>query len=590
MPHSTGASERLPRDTVLIAGGGPVGLILATTLSRHGVRSVVLERSLHPTRWPKMDLTTARSMEIFRMLGLAEEIRQLGVPAHYSLTCLFSSGLNADKAITAWPLPSVDDFRAQIQDNNDGSMPLEPWQRISQELFEAFLRKRCENDAYIDFRPGWKVTSAREIDDGAQITVVDPMSGLETCIECTFAVGCDGANSVLRQSLGIELDGGPLPARALLIHFKSKNLSRLRKQGQFWHTFFPNAVTDGGSVKGAIIAQDEKDTWTVHYFLPKDFDDRNISSEDAVYSVLGGMGEPFRIIIDEVLVRSLWTPGCAVAKSYAGPKGQIFLAGDAAHQFPPTGGYGMNSGIADAFDLGWKVAAMVRGWGGHELLRSYEQDRRPVALLSLHHAKMHIGNLMKLSASVGLSRDTINANSPEGEAMRKAVHEYAQTHDGHNKSFGVEMGYRYESSICVTGDLDATIPASSFDPRKYIPSTHPGVRVPHVLLRDGTPIFDKFGTGFTLVSFAPLNAATLGAITNLHLAAKQRHVPLDIVELPDEKHARQIWGADLVLVRPDGFAGWHDNVDGLLMDPVTADHIICRVTGQGDPGIKPVMI
>jgi FAD-dependent monooxygenase len=285
MPHSTNQHEIFSQDTVLIAGGGPVGLVLATTLSRRGIRSVVLERHPQPTKWPKMDLTTARSMEIFRMLGLSGDLRRLGVGINYSLTCNFSSGLNAEKPITAWPLPSVDDFRAQIRANNDGSMPLEPWQRVSQEIFEGFLRKKCHDDPLIDFRAGWNVTGALETKTGVEFTAFDPKAGVETVLEGFYAAACDGANSVVRQDLGIALEGGPLPAKALLIHFKSRDVIRLRKQGQFWHTFFSRAASEGGSVKGAIIAQDEIDTWTIHCFLPGDADENAISSEDAAYRI-----------------------------------------------------------------------------------------------------------------------------------------------------------------------------------------------------------------------------------------------------------------------------------------------------------------
>jgi len=187
-----------------------VGLTLATTLARHGTKSVILERNESTTRWPKMDLTTARSMEIFRHLALADGLRELGVPPEYSFTCLFSSGLHAGKAVTSWPLPSVDDARAQIAACNDGSMPLEPWQRISQEIFEAWLKQVCLDNPLVDFRAGCAVTSAREVDDGAEVTFVDAVTGMETHVKGAFAMACDGANSVLRESLGIELEGGPL--------------------------------------------------------------------------------------------------------------------------------------------------------------------------------------------------------------------------------------------------------------------------------------------------------------------------------------------------------------------------------------------
>jgi FAD-dependent monooxygenase len=580
MPHPVLPTEDAGRDTVLVAGGGPVGQVLATCLSRHGVRSIILERNAHTTRWPKMDLTTARSMEIFRTLGLADELRRTGVPSSCSLNCLFSSGLNEEQPITKWDQPSVDDFRAQIAAKNDGSMPLEPWQRISQEIFERMLRERCEKDPLIDFRPRWRVTGAGESEDGAYLTAINPDTEVETSIHGAFVAGCDGAHSAVRKALGIALDGGPLRHRALLVHFKSTDLSRLRRQGQFWHIFFPRDASEGGSIKGAIIAQDEKDTWTVHYFMPKDCDESQISSEEAVATVLGGMGDPFPVKIDEVLVRSTWTPSVACAKAYSTPNYRAFLAGDACHQFPPTGGYGMNSGIADAFDLGWKLAAVVKGWGGQGLLKSYEQERRPVAQLSLQYAGIHIKNLMSLSAMVGLDANVINAETDEGRAMRKAVHSYAQTNDAHNKSFGVEMGYRYRSCICVDDtDLDKVVPPPEFNPRQYVASTAAGFRVPHVFLSDGSPIYDRFGPDFTLVSFsASADAEAVHSVEQAFaVAAKQRRVRLKIVRLEGEEHARKVWGADLVLVRPDEFSCWHENLSGASAS--SADAVLGHVVG-----------
>jgi FAD-dependent monooxygenase len=368
-------------------------------------------------------------------------------------------------------------------------------------------------------------------------------------------------------------------AKALLVHFKSSDLARLHKQGQFWHIFFPNEAAAGGSVKGAIIAQDEVDTWTVHCFLPVDFDDQQLSSEQAVYNVLGGMGEPFPIKIDEILVRSTWSPSVAIAKHYVGPKGRIILAGDACHQTVPTGGYGMNTGIADAFDLGWKLAATIQGWGGPQLLRSYEDERRSVGLLSLHWSKTHMGKIMALSKTIGLAADTVNSDSEEGIRMRTAWHEYAQMNDGHNKSIGVEMGYRYQSSICVPSELDSETSSPDFDPRKYIPTTFPGYRAPHVFLSSGRPIFDELGKCFTLVSFSQYPEMSAAVIENFRSAAQLRRVPLDTIQLPQETHARSVWGADFVLVRPDEFVSWHSN------SPVTEAetiNVLARATGFSD--------
>lgn len=353
-------------------------------------------------------------------------------------------------------------------------------------------------------------------------------------------------------------------------------MSRLHKQGQFWHIFFPNSAAAGGSVKGAIIAQNEIDTWTIHRFLPAGFDDSQISSEDAVYSVLGGMGNPYPIKIDEILVRSTWTPSVAVAKAYSGPKQKILLAGDACHQTVPTGGYGMNTGIAEAFDLGWKLAATVNGWGGPHLLSSYEEDRRPVALLSVQWSKAHMGKLMALSALLDLDADVICSVDEDGQKMRNAMHAYVQMNDGHNKSIGVEMGYHYNSQICIPDEIDRVSPPPEFDPRRYIPTTHPGFRAPHVFLKDGSPIFDKYSKEFTLVEFK--NGQDSPAIECFQAAAKQRNVPLHIVSLTGEDRARKIWIASLVLIRPDGFVSWHGN---LVQNQDTAYSIISKATGYG---------
>lgn len=151
------------------------------------------------------------------------------------------------------------------------------------------------------------------------------------------------------------------PGYVLLVHFKSKDLARIQKQGSFWHIF----VVRSGMMGGAVIAQDEVDTWTIHLFLPLELDPDTITSEDAVATVFGGSGDKWNVKIDEVLVRSTYRPNIAVARNYSGLDGRVFLAGDSAHQNIPTGGYGMNMGIVDAYDLGWKVRIypkMSKSW------------------------------------------------------------------------------------------------------------------------------------------------------------------------------------------------------------------------------------
>jgi 2-polyprenyl-6-methoxyphenol hydroxylase-like FAD-dependent oxidoreductase len=202
--------EVLPMGTVLIAGGGPVGMLVAKVLSHYGVKSVLLERNKTTTKWPKMDLTNPRSMEIFRRLGLTDAIRKLGVPAHCGYHVIISSGLSMKDPITKWDLPSVEQYEEQIRTKNDGSQPLEAWQRISQVIFEKMLKKSCDEDPLIDVRFGWRVEDVIEEEHlvKSRFTNVDTSDSVN--IVSDYLVGCDGASSRTRKALEFPLDGGPM--------------------------------------------------------------------------------------------------------------------------------------------------------------------------------------------------------------------------------------------------------------------------------------------------------------------------------------------------------------------------------------------
>lgn len=308
-----------------------------------------------------------------------------------------------------------------------------------------------------------------------------------------------------------------------------------------------------------------------------DVDYTQLSPEDIVYDVLGGMDKRFPVKIDQVLVQSTWTPSLTLAQAYAGPKQRILIAGDACHQTVPTGGYGMNTGIADAYDLGWKLSGVIKGWAGPQALSSYEQERRPVGQLALQWSQVHMGNLMKMSSTLGLVADVIESKSDQGEKMRASMHQYLQTYDGHNQSTGVEMGYRYNSCICVPSTLDEEVHPPEFNPRRYLPTTVPGYRAPHVFLADEKSIFDHFGDDFTLVAF-PDAAELAESLENFQDAASRRDFPLHIVNLSGEDHAREIWGARLVLVRPDEFVSWHGNE---VSSQEEADKVLAIASGFG---------
>ena len=361
------------------------------------------------------------------------------------------------------------------------------------------------------------------------------------------------------------------PGYALLIHFKSRDLQWLHRQGQFWHIFFPN--TEG--LGGAIISQNESDIWTTHLFLPLEVDPDCIDSLDAISRVLGGMNEKYPVQVDEILVRSTYRPSLAIARRFASPLKRVYLAGDAAHQNIPTGGYGMNMGIGDAFDLGWKLAATVNGWGGPALLDSYEQERRPVAVMGVERSGVHMGVHMNVGKGfISRAPNDIDRDSEEGQKMREEIHRYMQENDGENQDLGVEMGYRYQSGI-ISPPAQADFQEPEWSPSSYRPTTLPGSRAPHVFLSDGSAIFDQFGTGFTLVEFVDADEDR-GAHYLVQMAA-MLSVPLKYVRLVNEQHARKVWEVPLVLVRPDDHVAWRADS---VADLKSAEKVIIQVSGS----------
>jgi FAD-dependent monooxygenase len=357
----------------------------------------------------------------------------------------------------------------------------------------------------------------------------------------------------------------------MLVHFKSRDLERLHKHGRFWHIFLAGP---SGGLGGAIIAQDEVDTWTSHLFLPADGQDDadSLGDEEVVARVLGGMYSPFPIKIDKVLVRSTWRPVLAVATKWSGPNNRVFLAGDAAHQNVPTGGYGMNTGIGDAFDLGWKLASVIKHTGGPALLRSYEMERKPVAERNVarsgEHSKVH-ADLEDLLTRNGLEPRHVDGDTEEAKETRREVQQHYREHDGENKDFGVEMGYRYKSHVIIP---DGSV-EPEWTPSTYLPTTWPGGRPPHVFLSNGRAIFDEFGPNWTLIAFGK----AANAPEDFQTAAARLQVPLKAVRLLQEPLAEKLYERRLVLIRPDQHVAWRaDSLDSADQ----AEYILRVVTGR----------
>src|SRR5579862_2438822 len=489
---------------ILIAGGGPVGMTLALNLARYGVRSLLVERNPATTRHPKMDLTNGRSMELFRRLGLTEKLRDAGVPRDNPFDISWITSL-AGHELHRFVYPSSQQAAAAIRECNDGSQASEPGLRVSQIVIEPVLKQAIDENPLIDVRFSTAfVRLVAQDDNGVIAEIADSITGEAEQVRCAYLAGCDGGGSRVRRELGIELDGQMAVAGAYMVHFRTDARELLQRWGIAWHY---------QSGTGTIIAQNDKDIFTLQAWLFPGMDPDKMRPEDILE---GWVGTKFDY---EILQANPWTANLVVAQKFGA--GRVLLAGDSAHQFIPTGGYGMNSGMADAAGLAWMLAALVNGWGGPRLLEAHDAERRPTAWWHLQASQRHMavrGQIGQIYAEAGELED----GTPEAEIRRQETgRKIAALGNAENESWGVELGYRYDQSPIMVGEADAP----AIDPLTYRPSTWPGARLPHVFLADGTPIHDRLGLYFTLLALEDVDSGVIEA------RAAALRIPLSVLRL-----------------------------------------------------------
>lgn len=420
---------------------------------------------------------------------------------------------------------------------------------------------------------GQKFEALAEKENGVQVTVMDLNESTKYTLGTEYVIACDGASSQVRKTVNIKLSGDTIPMKIYLVHFRSTDLTRIQNQGQFWHIFF----TQGS----ALIAQDEKETWTVHLGVSMKEDTSSWDPLAVIYSVLGGSAGPYKIRVDEVIANGVWRPNICVADKYRSEGGRVFLAGDSAHQTVPTGGYGFSTGLGDGYDIAWKLAAVIDGFGGEELLRSYEIERKPVAERNVVRSGVHMGfHRIRTEWVRNASNPSLVAtDSQEGAELRERIIRHIEENDREHKDLGIEMDYRFPDSSVIVPEQNRAIKEPEWRPETYAPSTWPGHRAPNVMLSDGqTSIFDFYGLEFTLVDFSPQGHA----LNPFEAAAMQVNVPLTLVHLPAESHARQIWERDAVLVRPDGYVAWRAPADMNCVPERVAKAALLTAAGRAE--------
>jgi 2-polyprenyl-6-methoxyphenol hydroxylase-like FAD-dependent oxidoreductase len=527
---------------VIVVGAGPTGLALAIDLGRRGVTCVLVERLAAPNRWPKFDRCNARTMESFRRWEIADRVRDLGYPEDNPMD-VFILRTMAEPPLVHLRYPSVAECRDRIQQCKDGSLPLEPYQLVSQNRTEPLLKEIAESLPTVSVRYGCELVDFTSEDDGVAAVVVDA-EGRRSVLRGQYLVGTDGARSSVRKKLGIALEGTSTPQLRQVV-FHSEDLYDRIPVGKGRHYSFVDAN------RSTIVAQGDRREFTLHSSLPEDAD-----FEQAIRDLLG-----FDVALDIRHVSS-WTARLLLADSYG--QGRVFLAGDAVHQVIPTGGLGMNSGVGDALNLSWKLAGVLSGWGGPTLLQSYERERRPVAARNREASGW-------AAQGVAMWRELVSSGAPLDEKFQEAA---AGFHARQHGMIGAEFGFSYAGSPVIVSETSGPV---EWEISSYTPSARPGDRLPHMWLSDGRAVQDLLGDGYTLIDLR--GDADLASVV---AAFDVSGTPLDVVRL-DEESLRAVYECSVLLVRPDLHVVWRGD-----LVPPAADALIRTATGNEPAALDDV--
>jgi 2-polyprenyl-6-methoxyphenol hydroxylase-like FAD-dependent oxidoreductase len=546
---------------VLIVGGGPIGLALALHLDMYGVRSTIFNAEPE-TRWhPKGNIHNARTMELFRKVGIADRIRALGLPGDHPFDVAYFTRLNAYE-IARGRTPSRDERLARRLLRPATDQLPEPTHRVNQMYVEWLLFEEANLRPGVTMRFGWTVEDIHESEGGVSL-IARATDGRTQSYRAAYVVGCDGSRSTVRKSLGISYEGEDhlmnvfMGGEFVSIHMSIPGLYEALGPRRAWMYLTINPDT-----RIVIITLNGVDEFMMH----KRRTPGEVLDEAAIrQSIQRAIGADIPMTI--ISQRAWHAGGYLVAECFQ--RDRVLLAGDAAHLFTPTGGFGLNTGIEDVANLAWKLAAVLQGWGGAQLLETYETERKPIAVRNTDVARGMGKAWHDIEVTPAVERDT-----PEGAAERGRAAQSSFVLKNHfvlpeeHDFVGVVLGARYDGSPLVVPD--GPPPANEIE--TYTPSSVPGGRAPHLWLDEtrgpGGSLFDRLGRYFTLLRFADTNASAIED------AAQRAGIPIDVVDIRSS-HARELYPRKLALIRPDQHVAWRGNEL-----PHDADALIAQVTGS----------
>ena len=529
---------------VLIVGGGPVGMTMALCLAQRGIASYLVELRLAETLPDvKCNHISARSMELFRSLGVSQDLRAAGLPDDYPHDVSYRTSTLGEE-IARIHIPGRN-TRLTDHSGPDGHWPTpEPPHRINQRFIEPILRRHVQKHSLITCLYRHQVVSF--LQDEHQVTA--QIQNLETpdaptlTLKATYMVGCDGGRSMVRKGMGAKLVGDEVVQRVQSTCIRAPGLIEHMKAPPAWAMFTVNPRRSGN-----IYAIDGKEVWLIHNYLRDNEADFESVDRDWAIRTIMGVDANFQY---EVMSKEDWFGRRLVSDKLQ--QGRVFVAGDAAHLWVPYAGYGMNAGLADAANLAWHLSAQIEAWVSPLALMAYEKERHPITEQVSRFAMNHAHEMSKRRREIP---QQLEDSSPEGAAARASFGQ-----DLYNLNVqqyccaGLNFGYFYDQSPVMVYDEEK---APEYSMGGFTASTVPGCRAPHFWLEEGRSLYDELGKAYTLLCFKPTNEQSVACLIE---AASEVGMPLKILKVSGTLNVPSEYKHAFVMVRSDAHTVWrgHD--------------------------------